>query len=99
MTSLNDWGTLRKLSLIHISGTAKIAAGKRGYKVEPKYRASFVGYFPADKPLYTCIVVVDNPSTSVGYYGNVVSGNVFREIADKVYSCLLYTSRVMQNVY
>lgn len=68
------------------TGTAKIAAGKRGYKVEPKYRASFVGYFPADKPLYTCIVVVDNPSTSVGYYGNVVSGNVFREIADKVYS-------------
>lgn len=68
------------------TGTAKIAAGKKGYKVEPKYRASFVGYFPADKPLYTCIVVVDNPSTSVGYYGNVVSGNVFREIADKIYS-------------
>lgn len=68
------------------TGTAKIAAGKKGYKVEPKYRASFVGYFPADKPLYTCIVVVDNPSTSVGYYGNIVSGNVFREIADKIYS-------------
>ena len=68
------------------TGTAKVAAGKKGYKAEPKYRASFVGYFPADKPLYSCIVVVDNPSTSVGYYGNVVSGNVFREIADKVYS-------------
>ena len=68
------------------TGTAKIAAGKKGYKVAPKYRASFVGYFPTDKPLYTCIVVVDNPSTSVGYYGNIVSGNVFREIADKIYS-------------
>lgn len=68
------------------TGTAKVAAGTKGYRTEPKYRASFVGYFPADKPLYSCIVVVDNPSTSVGYYGNVVSGSVFKEIANKVYA-------------
>lgn len=67
------------------TGTARIAAGAGGYG-ERKYRASFVGYFPADKPLYTCIVVVENPSTAIGYYGNVVSGNVFREISDKVYT-------------
>lgn len=29
---------------------------------------------------------MENPSLSKGYYGNVVSGNVFREIADKVYA-------------
>ena len=68
------------------TGTAKVAAGSKGYNSEPKYRASFVGYFPADKPVYSCIVVVDNPSQSVGYYGNVVSGSVFKEIADKVYT-------------
>jgi len=68
------------------TGTAKVAAGTKGYRSEPKYRASFVGYFPADKPLYSCIVVVDNPSTSVGFYGNVVSGSVFKEIANKVYA-------------
>lgn len=68
------------------TGTAKVAAGSKGYNSEPKYRASFVGYFPADKPMYSCIVVVDNPSRSVGYYGNVVSGSVFKEIADKVYT-------------
>ena len=68
------------------TGTAKVAAGTKGYRTEPKYRASFVGYFPADKPLYSCIVVVDNPSTSVGYYGNVVSGSVFKEIANKIYA-------------
>lgn len=56
------------------TGTAKLRRVRNGYKVEPKYRASFVGYFPADKPLYTCIVVVDNPSTSVGYYGNICVG-------------------------
>ena len=68
------------------TGTAKVAAGSKGYNSEPKYRASFVGYFPADKPVYSCIVVVDNPSQSVGYYGNVVSGSVFKEIADKIYT-------------
>lgn len=68
------------------TGTAKVAAGSKGYNSEPKYRASFVGYFPADKPMYSCIVVVDNPSQSVGYYGNVVSGSVFKEIADKIYT-------------
>lgn len=36
--------------------------------------------------MYSCIVVVDNPSRSVGYYGNVVSGSVFKEIADKIYT-------------
>lgn len=67
------------------TGTARIADKSKGYGVR-KYRASFVGYFPADRPLYSCIVVVDNPSLSKGYYGNVVAGNVFREIVDKVYA-------------
>ncbi len=68
------------------TGTAKVAAGSKGYNSEPKYRASFVGYFPADKPIYSCIVVVDNPSRSIGFYGNVVSGSVFKEIANKIYA-------------
>lgn len=67
------------------TGTARIADGSKGYGVR-KYRASFAGYFPADKPLYSCIVVVDDPSLSKGFYANVVSASVFREIADKVYS-------------
>lgn len=49
-----------------------------------KYRASFAGYFPAEDPLYSCIVVIDEPTR--GFYANVVSATVFREIADKVYS-------------
>lgn len=67
------------------TGTARIATGTKGYGIR-KYRASFVGFFPADKPLYTCIVVVDNPSLSKGFYASQVSSPVFREIADKVYS-------------
>jgi len=68
------------------TGTAQIANEKYGYKVNSKisYQASFVGYFPADKPEYSCIVVVNSPSSAV-YYGNLVAGPVFREIANKVY--------------
>lgn len=65
------------------TGTARMASGAGGYG-GGRYRASFVGYFPADNPLYSCIVVIDNPSN--GYYATTVSAPVFREIADKVYS-------------
>jgi cell division protein FtsI (penicillin-binding protein 3) len=69
------------------TGTAQIANAKHGYRSGPRisYQASFVGYFPANDPLYSCIVVVNAPSNWV-YYGNVVSGPVFKEIADKVYA-------------
>lgn len=65
------------------TGTARLASGSGGYGAG-SYRASFVGYFPADKPLYSCIVVIDNPTN--GYYATTVSAPVFKEIADKVYS-------------
>jgi cell division protein FtsI (penicillin-binding protein 3) len=72
------------------TGTAQIAKGKTGYRQEGvSYQASFVGYFPADYPLYSCIVVVNAPSNGV-YYGNLVAGTVFKEIADKLYSTSFY---------
>ncbi|MCX7862304.1 MAG: transpeptidase family protein [Bacteroidales bacterium] len=70
------------------TGTAQIARGKYGYRDEnaqKTYRASFVGYFPADAPKFSIIVVVNSPSRSV-YYGNVVAGPIFKEIADKIYA-------------
>lgn len=69
------------------TGTAQIANRKLGYTDRSKisYQASFVGYFPADNPRYSCIVVVNSPSRDV-YYGNIVAGPVFKEIADKVYA-------------
>ncbi|MDR0765709.1 MAG: transpeptidase family protein [Odoribacteraceae bacterium] len=67
------------------TGTARIADGARGYG-QRKYLASFVGYFPAREPLYSCIVMIEDPVRSEGYYGNVVSGSVFREISDKVHA-------------
>jgi cell division protein FtsI (penicillin-binding protein 3) len=69
------------------TGTAQIARDKYGYRTGSKmsYSASFVGYFPAENPLYSCIVVVNSPSNGV-YFGNVVAGTVFKEISDKVYA-------------
>lgn len=77
------------------TGTAQIAKYKRGGGRtaygdvgERSYQASFVGYFPADNPLYTCIVVINSPNNGV-YYGAAVAGPVFKEIAEKVYSSSL----------
>jgi cell division protein FtsI (penicillin-binding protein 3) len=69
------------------TGTAQIARDKYGYRTGARmsYQASFVGYFPAENPLYSCIVVVNAPSNGV-YYGNIVAGSVFKDISDKVYA-------------
>ncbi|MFN8276391.1 MAG: penicillin-binding protein [Chitinophagales bacterium] len=76
------------------TGTAVISDKITGYKGHKKYQASFVGYFPAEQPEYTMIVVVSSPSNGV-YYGNVVAGSVFREVADKVYSLSLHMHQPM----
>jgi cell division protein FtsI (penicillin-binding protein 3) len=74
------------------TGTAQIAksgkGGGYGAVGNRDYQASFVGYFPADKPLYTCIVIINSPSNGI-YYGGLVAGPVFKEIAEKVYSTSL----------
>lgn len=63
-------------------GSGKTAYGDVG---DRSYQASFVGYFPAENPLYTCIVIINSPSNGI-YYGGLVAGPVFKEIAEKVYS-------------
>ncbi len=76
------------------TGTAQIANEKYGYTVDSKvsYQASFVGFFPSDNPMYSCMVVVNSPSNAV-YYGNLVAGPVFKEIADKLYATKIYLQR------
>lgn len=67
-------------------------AGKTGtcqteyWKGSGSYVSSFAGYFPADSPKYSCIVVIHKPNTSMGYYGNIVAGPVFKTIAHKIYA-------------
>ncbi len=51
-----------------------------------QYISSFVGYFPADDPKYSCIVVIHKPNKKTGYYGNIVAAPVFQSIARKIYT-------------
>jgi cell division protein FtsI (penicillin-binding protein 3) len=67
------------------TGTALVANGNRGY-ADHIYQSSFVGYFPANHPRYTCIVVIKNKPFSKKYLGALVAGPVFREVADKLMS-------------
>jgi len=67
------------------TGTARVAESSAGYGTKITYQASFAGYFPADNPKYSCIVVVNAPNRSV-YYASHVAGPIFAEIADKVYA-------------
>jgi cell division protein FtsI (penicillin-binding protein 3) len=67
------------------TGTALMANGNRGY-ADHIYQSSFAGYFPADNPQYSCIVVIKNKPFAPVYYGAKIAGPVFKEIADKLYA-------------
>ncbi|MEN9639302.1 MAG: hypothetical protein RLZZ262_1170 [Bacteroidota bacterium] len=65
------------------TGTAKIHEnGQYDYN---RHRASFVGYFPAHDPQYSCIVVIHDPKGG-NYYGGTIAAPVFSELAVKIYS-------------
>lgn len=64
------------------TGTARFEYWKPGL---PKYQASFAGFYPSDNPKYTCIVMINQPDNSKGFYGATVSAPVFKEIAGKTF--------------
>jgi cell division protein FtsI (penicillin-binding protein 3) len=66
------------------TGTAKVNDGKFKYG-DGVYQSAFAGYFPADNPKYSIIVVVKNKPHAANYYGGSVAAPVFREIADHLY--------------
>lgn len=91
-------GTASKLyskdfSMAGKTGTAKVDYHKgEGHMY---YASSFAGYFPADNPKYSCIVVVHKPNTSKNnYYGADVAGPVFKRIAQKVFTDVPSTNEI-----
>ncbi|UMB62117.1 transpeptidase family protein [Lutibacter sp. A80] len=85
-------GTGRKLysedfSMAGKTGTARVKYGNyQEWLKDKKYISSFTGYFPAENPKYSCIVVIHEPNTKTGFYGADVSGPVFKDIAQKIYT-------------
>jgi cell division protein FtsI (penicillin-binding protein 3) len=83
-----------------LNGTARninfgqcVVAGKTGTaqkRVNGRYQkglyyTSFIGYFPAERPKYSCVVVIDQP-VGQNVYGGDVCAPVFKTIADKIYA-------------
>lgn len=69
------------------TGTAQIAINNKSYSHEGKkyHRGSFCGYFPADNPKYSCVVVIDSSAQVQAVSGHKVA-ELFRVIADKIYA-------------
>jgi cell division protein FtsI (penicillin-binding protein 3) len=81
-------GTAKALQTPYFSiagktGTAVVANNAHGYN-NNLHQSSFVGYFPADNPMYTCIVFVRNKEFATKYFGAQIAGPVFKEIAEKL---------------
>jgi cell division protein FtsI (penicillin-binding protein 3) len=90
MESVVEYGTAKAINtdmyqIAGKSGTAQVANDRYGYRGDRKYYASFVGYFPADRPKYSIIVSIYAPTVN-GYGGSAVCAPVFREVADKIYA-------------
>jgi cell division protein FtsI (penicillin-binding protein 3) len=76
----------KDFSMAGKTGTAQVNYGNKD-RSGLYYASSFVGYFPADHPKYSCIVVVHKPNTSRNnYYGADVAGPVFKRIAQKIFT-------------
>ena len=76
----------KDFSMAGKTGTAQANYATNG-GADKHYISSFVGYFPADVPKYSCIVVVHEPDTSNNtYYGADVAGPVFKRIAQKIFT-------------
>ncbi|WP_339888278.1 penicillin-binding protein [uncultured Flavobacterium sp.] len=89
-------GTGSKLYSPNFSMAGKTGTVQMNYRDKSKlyYASSFVGYFPADEPKYSCIVVVHKPNVEAGYYGADVAGPVFKRIAQKIYTDAPSTNEV-----
>jgi cell division protein FtsI (penicillin-binding protein 3) len=84
----------KDFSMAGKTGTAQVNYAKDGGSGQ-YYASSFVGYFPADHPKYSCIVVVHKPSTvNNNYYGADVAGPVFKRIAQKIFTDVPSTNEI-----
>ena len=85
-----DYGTGHAMYSKNFSMAGKTGTCQKNYVAKDPdklaYISSFAGYFPADNPKYSCIVIIHEPDKSVGYYGADVSGPVFKSMAQKIHA-------------
>ncbi len=72
----------------------------KGIKLSDRiYQSSFVGYFPANSPKYSCIVVIVNRKNSPKHFGGDVAAPVFKNIANRIYSVFIHDSSAAKSQY
>lgn len=76
------------------SGTAEIGYEKKNASIQ--HRASFVGYFPADSPKYSCIVVISRPQKNRTHGGDLAAP-VFRDLSDRVVGTRIDFNNISRN--
>ena len=84
----------KDFSMAGKTGTAQVDYAKGKHTDAMYYASSFAGYFPADNPKYSCIVIIHKPSKSKGFYGGDVSGPVFKRIAQKIFTDVPSTNEI-----
>jgi cell division protein FtsI/penicillin-binding protein 2 len=81
---ISDSGTAQYASISGISIAGKTGTAQKYIdgRYRTRYRASFVGFYPTDDPKYVCLILLDEPKTSI--YGGYVAGPVFRNISRRI---------------
>jgi len=81
------WGTAHSIKDPLLSMAGKTGTCQVDYTTgNVQYISSFVGYYPVEKPMYSCIVVIHKPNKAKGYYGATVAAPVFKKIAKKIFN-------------
>ncbi len=92
------WGTGYSIKDPLLTMSGKTGTCQLDYTSEVvQYIASFVGYFPADQPKYSCIVVIHRPDKTKGYYGATVAAPVFKSVAKKIFNDIPYQVNIKRS--
>ncbi|MEE2931500.1 MAG: penicillin-binding protein [Bacteroidota bacterium] len=75
----------RKYNIAGKTGTTLLNYDDSRKEGARSYQASFAGFFPAENPKYSCIVIINNPKSGK-FYGSNVAAPIFREVADKIFA-------------
>lgn len=99
MQNVVKFGTAKSLYSKDFSMAGKTGTAQANYApnggADKYYISSFVGYFPAEAPKYSCIVVVHKPKTTGNnYYGADVAGPVFKRVAQKIFTDAPTTNKI-----
>ncbi|MFY7811873.1 MAG: penicillin-binding transpeptidase domain-containing protein, partial [Flavobacterium sp.] len=85
----------KNFSMAGKTGTVRVDYFRKNTKMS--HASSFAGFFPVDNPMYSCIVVINKPNSTLGISGADVAGPVFKRIAQKIYTDSPFSNQIILN--